>query len=292
MEMNMKQLNFALKQICKRNKDGSYATQTNRERILTLIANQLYEFGFRNLRATGLKEKHVKALVKMWLSENISVGTIKNRMCHLRWWSEKISKPALLAKNNQKYGIDDRVYVTNVSKAQTLNAECLEKISDPHTKISLMLQQEFGLRREESIKFSPTFADQGDSICLKSSWTKGGLSRVIPVRTATQRQLLDHAHSLVGMGSLIPENKNYIQQLNKFNYETNRVGIRNVHGLRHGYAQRLYKELAGWECPKCGGKTSKQLTSEEKKIDHDVRLIISKELGHKREQITAIYLGR
>ena len=288
----MRNLNYEIKQLFSRNKDGSFATQADRNKILTMVANQIHDLGYRNLKLKNIQDKHISALIKKWKEEGLSSGTLKNRMSSLRWLSQKINKPALIAKDNHVYGIDDRIFVTNISKAFTLDLDCLKNITDPYTKISLLLQQEFGLRREESIKFSPTFADQGDLILLKSSWTKGGLSRVIPVRTAAQRQLLDHAHALAKMGSLIPEDKNYIQQLNKFNYETNRVGIRNVHGLRHGYAQRLYRELAGWECPKCGGKTSKQLSNEEKKIDHNVRLIISAELGHKREEITAVYLGR
>lgn len=40
--------------------------------------------------------------------------------------------------------------------------------------MSLQLQQAFGLRREESIKFQPRYADRGDHIALKGSWTKGG----------------------------------------------------------------------------------------------------------------------
>jgi hypothetical protein len=45
----MRDLNYELKQLCLRNRDGSYATQYARERILTMIANQLHETGFRDL---------------------------------------------------------------------------------------------------------------------------------------------------------------------------------------------------------------------------------------------------
>ena len=38
--------------------------------------------------------------------------------------------------------------------------------------MSLELQQAFGLRREEAIKFIPSFADRGDHLVLKASWTK------------------------------------------------------------------------------------------------------------------------
>ena len=65
----MQDLNYELKQLCARNRDGSCATQANRERILTLIANQLREMGYVNMRARSLKARHVEALVQRWLAE-------------------------------------------------------------------------------------------------------------------------------------------------------------------------------------------------------------------------------
>ena len=70
------------------------------------------------------------------------------------------------------------------------------------------------------------------------------------------------------------------------------AGIQHVHGHRHQYAQERYRELTGWSCPAQGGLTSRQLTPEQKAIDRESRIRISAELGHSREQITAIYLGR
>jgi hypothetical protein len=41
-----------------------------------------------------------------------------------------------------------------------------------------------------------------------------------------------------------------------------------------------------------GGLSSKNLTQDVRRIDREARLEISEEMGHGREQITAIYLGR
>ena len=88
----MRDLNYQLKQLCHRNRDGSFATQADRERLLTLVADQLHELGFPRLPVTSLKPKHVEALVERWQDEGISSGTLKNRMSALRWWAEKIGK--------------------------------------------------------------------------------------------------------------------------------------------------------------------------------------------------------
>ena len=80
----MRDLNYDFKQLCRRNRDGSFATQADREHILDLVADQLYEIGVRDLRAQGFKPKHVEKLVERWLAEQLGPGTIKNRMSHLR----------------------------------------------------------------------------------------------------------------------------------------------------------------------------------------------------------------
>jgi hypothetical protein len=285
----MQNLNYELKQLCGRNRDGSFATQSDRERILTLVANQLRQMGFVNMGVQSLKPKHVQNLVERWVGEGLSTGTLKNRLSELRWWAEKIGKANLVAKSNDVYGIADRRYVTNVSKARELTTGDLAKVTDPYTQMSLRLQAAFGLRREESLKIQPAWADRGDSLLLKDSWTKGGRAREIPIRNQAQRQLLDEAKQFAGRGSLIPAGHPYVQQLHRFEYQCDRAHIHRVHGHRHQYAQTRYQELAGWDAPAKGGPRSKELTRDQKTIDRGARLTISRELGHEREQVSAIY---
>ncbi len=288
----MRHLNYQLKQLCYRNRDGSYATQADRLWQLNLIANQLHELGYRGMAIRSLKPKHVDALVKTWLANNVASGTIKNRMSCLRWWAEKMDRRNVVARSNSFYGIPDRQFVTNESKARYLTRVDLNQIGDEHVRMSLELQEAFGLRREEAIKFQPGYADQGNRIRLKAGWTKGGKERDIPVRTAVQRELLNRAHQLAGSGSLIPANRNYIQQLRVYERHTTIAGLSRLHGLRHAYAQQRYLEITGWQSPAAGGPSSTALSPEEKQLDSQARLILSHELGHGREQISAIYLGR
>jgi site-specific recombinase XerC len=288
----MRDLNYQLKQLCQRNRDGSHATQADRERLLSLIADQLNELGYRNLQTDSLKPKHIDALLTRWQTEALATGTIKNRMSALRWWAEKTNKQNVLAKKNDAHGIAKRVHVTNTSKAKPLDADKLAQVTDRHTAISLRLEAAFGLRREESIKINPAWADAGDKLRLKDSWTKGGKYREVPIRTDEQRALLNEAKHLAGTGSLIPPDLRYRDQLQRFKAQCAQAGIHNVHGLRHQYAQTRYEQLTGWTCPAAGGPTSKQLTPAQKALDEQARQTISLEMGHHRIQITAVYLGR
>jgi len=288
----MRGLNHQLKQLCRHNREGSYGTQVRRERELTLMANQLHEIGFRGMNSHSLKPKHVEALVRHWLEKEVAAGTIKNRMAAFRWWARKVNRQNVVARSNDHYGIPNRQFVTNTSKAKSILEVDLAKVRDEYVRMSLELQQAFGLRREEAIKFIPTFADQDDHLTLKPSWTKGGKTRAIPIRTPEQRDVLDRAHTLSGKGSLIPGNRNYHQQLRIYEGHTLRAGLSKMHGLRHAYAQKRYEELTGWKAPAAGGPPCKSLTQMQRDRDREVRLIISRELGHEREQITAVYLGR
>ena len=62
----MDELTYTLRALCKRNRDGSHATQADRLRILTLASRQLREAGFRQLRATSFNGKQFAALLDRW----------------------------------------------------------------------------------------------------------------------------------------------------------------------------------------------------------------------------------
>jgi integrase len=287
----MDDLAFTLINLCHRNRDGGHTTQADRRRTLTLISRQLKDVGFRRMTAASLKSKHVDALLNRWRAEQLSAGTIKNRMAVLRWWAEKIGRAGIIPVHNDHLAISRRELVTHENKARHLG-DNLARVNDPHVRISLELQQQFGLRREECIKFQPRYADQGDCIELKGSWTKGGRARAVPITTAEQRAVLDAAHQLVGAGSLIPAHKTYIQQRNIYDGECKSAALSNMHGLRHLYAQTRYEVLTGWKAPTAGGPVAAVLTSAQRTLDANARQTISRELGHERPQITAIYLGR
>jgi len=307
----MKKLNYQLKELTKHNRDGSFQTQGNRNRILQMMANQLHELGFRNLGARGLKEKHINALVSRWQEKKLKPGTMKNRMAILRWWAGKIGKPSIIPKHNKlrntssdtrDLGIANRTYSDNANnKAKDLDQTKLNLVTDERIKVVLELQRAFGLRKEEALKFRPEQAIRKTSNGLTyiqfKAGTKGGKERIIPLSSeystrTIQVAVLEKSKQLAGRGSMIPSNQSYKQGENIYRYQCQKAGLDNNHGLRHAYAQERYYQLTGWLAPKAGGPTNCLLTPEAKEIDQRARFVISKELGHEREQITVTYLGR
>ncbi|ECD3733605.1 integrase domain-containing protein [Salmonella enterica] len=293
----MNKLNYELKNLCKHNHDGAFVTQKNRHNGLQLMADQLQAVGFhtRVMSVHDLKGRHVNRLVSLWKQQALSDATMKNRLAMLRWWAEKIGNPGAV-KTSEEYGIGRRHLVTNESKAETLAGKDLTTTS-PWVALSLRLQEAFGLRREESMKFRVSWALKGQPpdnvsvINLKSSWTKGGRPRSIQVLTQEQRQLLAEVRELAGSGSLIPPDRSYREHLRVFERETASVSTGHTHGLRHAYAQRRYEELTGRKPPVLGGRSRRTMRREERRRDDKIRQQISEELGHSRISVTSIYLG-
>lgn len=279
----------ACNQVMRGNRDGSFATQTDRRRTLALVDRQLRELGVRRLQLRNLGSRHLAALLARWQQEGLTAGTIKNRMSHLRWLSDKIDKRGLIPRSNASNGIPSRKYVTNQDRSVQLDLERLNAVCDPYLSVSFRLQAEFGLRREEAMKIRPALADHGGVLHLDK--TKGGRPRDIPIRTLEQRALLEEAKTLAGGGSLIPPELRYVEQLNRYKTACIRMGLEQAHGLRHGYAQQRYLELAGRPCPAAGGMSRREMSSQQRREDNQIRLQISAELGHGRIDVTSVYLG-
>ena len=148
-ERGMRQLNYDLKRLQDGRTEGGFVTRRDRSYMLAQVADTLHELGFRGLRATGLRRKHVNALVREWRRRDLSAGTMKNRMAALRWWAERIGRPGVVG-TNAEHGIDERRYVTNEDRSRALDAQTLARVTDAHVRMSLRLQAAFGLRREEA----------------------------------------------------------------------------------------------------------------------------------------------
>ncbi len=293
----MTPLAWDLQQVLKRNRDGSRGTQYERKKLLMQFAKDIHKLGFRGVRLRNLRQKHLVQVLALWRNGDrghrpVCAATLKNRAACVRWALEKVGKSNLLPNSNRALGIDARSYVPAQSKAVALTQDVLQRVTDTHIYHSFRLQAAFGLRRSEAMKIQPTWADRGDKLVLKSSWTKGGRPREVPIRTPAQRELLNAAKAFAHNGSLIPARKSYREHLLTWEHQTQRAGLSKTHGLRHAYAQRRYEELTGRKAPIVGGTSAKALTGTLKEQDRQARLQIALELGHSRTAISNTYLGR
>lgn len=282
-------LKYQMKGLMNHNRDGSFGVQRARSANLLLIANQIKEGGYKIEYPSQLKQKHIAYLVERWQSEKLAPGTIKNRLSHLRWVAEKINKTAVV-KSNVELGVEKRKSVSQIDKSITLDAR-INSIKSESIKDALRMQDAFGLRREEALKFRPNTAIKDNCISLQSSWCKGGIARDVPIRTVEQRELLAEMQRKYGSNSLVPTELNYKQGQNQYDNAKRNCGIGKGHGLRHRYAQERYEDLTGWKCSVKGGLKRAEMEPEQRDIDAAARMQVSRELGHGRIDIVATYIG-
>lgn len=278
--------------LVRRNPSGSEARMRERRAGLRTISARLEALGFRGMRPRSLGGRHVWALVGDWHARELSSGTMKNLMVHLRWWAGAVGKGSVVMRDNARYGIADRRAARGYRDGLVLGREKLKAIRDERVRLSLELQAAFGLRREEAIKFRVAYADRGERILLRASWCKGGRARSVPIMADAQRELLDRVHAFAGKDSLIRPEEKYVQQMRRFERDTRRAGIPKSHRLRHGYAQRRYRELTGFACGAAGGRATQDMTQRERRLDRAARATVAEELGHVRIEVSAVYLGR
>ena len=275
----------------------SYGTQAAFNKFKRDFDRRLQAAGVHQLKPKNLKPKHIQVVVAQLRAEveagNRSIGSAKNWCAHLRAYVRLIDRRYLVPRTNAELGFGNRVYVPKESKAVALSGGHLERVTCPYVAMSLKLQRAFGLRREEAMKIQPEWADRGDHLVLKASWCKGKRERVLPIRTQSQRAVLNEARALAGTTekcSLIPT-ETYVKQVKRFEYQCRKAGLSGSHGLRHEYAQRRYRELAGFACPLAGGPQRQDMTPQMRRADYEARVAVSRELGHGRVSITNTYLG-
>ena len=116
---------------------------------------------------------------------------------------------------------------------------------------------------------------------------------MVPIDTPDKRALIDRAKTFAAskLASTSDPNRTLAQVKNHYYHVLRSCGITRVdgltgHGLRHGYANDRYQQLAGQPSPVWGGTTSGPDT------DQAARFEVAEELGHSRESVTTHYLGR
>lgn len=265
----------------------SFNTKADYKRIVKQAIEILHEKNFHIDSIYQLKQKHIQVLVESY-RHTLNPRSIKNRISALRCCAQKMNKFNLVPDNAALEL--PKVNYTNDKQIAVFQLD-LNQFKNEHIRYSIALQQAFGLRREECLKFNANFADKGEYILLKASWTKGGIERTVPVTNSHQRALLDEIKAKFPSQSLIPKADSYIKQRQRYDKAVALSDYQRLHGLRHAYAQLRYFELTGWYAPKQGGKTFKHMSASEKAQDKSAREIISVELGHSRVAVTRTYLG-
>lgn len=271
----------------------SYAARRAREIRLHDFAKFIGE-RWPGTKIGNLGKRHFDEYLKTLFSKSRSSGTQKNYLTHLRWLAGQIGKQNVIPRDNAELGITSRTYYATQNRAAFLAEEQIAAIPLEAMRLSVELQQLFGLRAQEALKFRVKLADRGNYISLLGSWCKNGRPRNVDVKSEAQRELLRKIHEYAdrtGNKSLISQEKSLKEWLRSYHYHLKTIGIKS-HGLRHEFAHRRYEEITGLKSRVAGGPSFSEMTKEQQAKADLATKLISDALGHSRKYVASMYLGK
>lgn len=286
-----------------RKRAASHKTDLAYRVRLTTVVRKLAELNMpiQNLDEIGTKQ--VKALFKAFEKEGWSASWMANVNTVVRRFGIWIGKPDLCPRLplllEQPWSAQRRYASTDPKDWESKQVDIgmymakIELVS-PVTAVQLELATEFGVRVQEFLMFRPNEAERGGHLYVKDG-TKGGRPRLVPIETKSQRDILNRAKEIAAnhpLGLMVAKRGlNLKQAINHFYNTVRKAGISRkalgitAHGLRHGYACRIYKQLTGADAPVLGGRFVDPIA------DKKARLDIAERLGHSRMAVVSAYIG-
>lgn len=282
-------------------KVASGKTQSDRAKYLFKFMNDLRKGGFK-VSPRNVKLKHIEYICQKLEADMLSAATIQTYLTHLRVFSRWIGKNGLLDDvdllfNNPK--ATKRHYAATEDRSWTAQGVDVKqallgvKASNTYVWHQLLMQQAFGLRCKEAILFVP-YLNVKDKQIYITRGAKGGKTRVIPLETELQSEVINLVIQFVGQTTrsladpelTLKQNlKKYANVMAKHQLTKRGMGVTG-HWLRVEYIIN-YSKSQGLTPIVCGGEAG-QLSKDE---ENRVKLGAAQRLGHNRTSVTTAYYG-
>ena len=265
----------------------------------------------------SLSGRHVEFLFEEWerraIAGELGASSLQKFHSFLSTFAAWIGKPGLVKPIGayiQDASLYARTYVATRSKAWEPNGvtadDMIAEVTtfDERAAAQLALMQAFGLRFKEAVMVRPHVdvvtaaqagrsANEAEFFMAIHRGTKGGRFRHVPVVSPEQVAALERAKRVVSKAdeSLSDPGYTLVRAIRHLRYVMERYGITKrclgvtPHGLRHGFAARRYEDEVNSDAPALDDVGALR------ESDERARLVVSRELGHSRKQITSVYLS-
>jgi len=169
----------------------------------------------------------------------------------------------------------------------------LASVTDSRMQAVATLMHSLGLRSKEASLINTQRAlieaTERHAVTI-SEGTKGGRVRELEITRQEQIEALQNAAKVQGShSSMIPAAQSWAEwrdgDLRDLRENLQEQGIERLHDLRAGYANQRFAELTGHTSPLDGGHW-------DRKLDREASEKLAEELGHRRIEVLASYIGR
>ncbi|MDE3022631.1 MAG: integrase domain-containing protein [Pseudomonadota bacterium] len=252
-----------------------------------------------------LREKHVAMLVRAWIEQGDTIGTIDNKLSYFRTLTEWLQKTGMIKQSRQYFPENEYKRETVATKDKTWSGsgvnihEIITAIafSDPVIAMQLELQLAFGMRVEESMCYQPykglKEATTKANILIDKG-TKGGRQREVTIDDIVQFDVLTRAAGFATgpNESMIPKVFTLIQWRQRYYKTIRKYGISRKeglqvtsHGLRHEYLNKVFENIMGVPSAVKGGHDY-----DAGKLDMAMQIVVER-AGHWSKSKSQAYLG-
>lgn len=284
-----------ISKISRHNRQGSYKTKERYEQGVNRFCKFLAEeYGIQKF--ANISDKHIEKYVAHMQERELSASTIKTDLASIRFYHDKVDKPRhTLSDNvNSKFTLERRSFggvdrSWKQSEYRTLKEVCYSRGQDRIAEIATLARNE-GLRIHEALRLDRATVEKALWMGELHVKGKGGKERDVLLTDESYKMLkerlleTDRGEKLyIQTGEethlAIKQVQNFINRhRDKFQDEKRKQGDETItqnitfHGLRHTYAQEQYQQAL-----------------DRNLRDYDARLVVSKLLGHERDDVTRIY---
>lgn len=270
------------------NRQGSYKTKERYfeayKRFLRFVGD---EFHLQKLQ--NISGKHISAYVDYMHQKGYAASTVKTDLAAIRFWQDKIPNARYVLPDNREFvlarrkfgGVDRRWSQGEFNKMIGI---CWNAKRDDYIAC-ITIARYAGLRLHEVMRIDTAIARNALKNGFITIKGKGGKIRTVPINESIRIVLKQHLEIIpAGQKLFAPEGKkthiaktelqNFIAMHRKNICDEGSSRNLTFHGLRHTCAAEWYQKFIT-----------------EGKTDSEAKRMVSKLLGHEREDVTRIYLA-
>lgn len=289
---------------------ASFRTQHHSKEVIHACCKELHELGFYLENVSGIKEKHIKALIENWNKRTLAISTMRENFSRLKQFCVWAKKEGIIHVHGLSHYLPDidktaADKMINKSKSWSGNGvDVIEKIMqtkdiDERWHLMLLMGLAFGLRRKEMLCIKPWSADKSHVLEIEKSVAKNGKLRSIEISKETpyglfQRNVLDYVKKIVRKSEHLGwPNSEYKQNENRYDYLMSKNGFTKIvsgftgHGLRAEFTEN-YALIQGMLPAALGGTFDQMPKDKIEKIEFQICGM----LGHNNIHTIGHYYGK